>query len=188
MNGPGPVPPYPPAQSKAAATTLRVVFLTITAFSCGYLSSLALLHLAIQRRRAKDWVLFWLSATLTVASFVTVGSLPTTDPWTDAAVIPVMLMVPVVGVYYLLADLALHRANTAPPHPPYAATVPYPPPHQPGPPQPPANYNPYLTPPPPAPQAPPPQSPVPPHQPRINQVRAELDELSDLLRKQEGGQ
>lgn len=176
LNGPGPVPPYPPARSRAVATTLRTVFLTLTVISCGYLSSLPLLHLAVRRRRVKDWLLFSLSAALTVASFVTVNILPASNPWTDAAVLAVMVLIPVAGVYYLLADLAWHRA--AAPHPPYAPTVPLP--HRPGLPQPPADHDPYRTPPPAAP-------PLTPPPPRISQVRAELDELSELLRKQEGG-
>ncbi|MEU4093804.1 hypothetical protein [Streptomyces sp. NPDC026673] len=193
MNGPGPVPPYPPAQSKAAAVTLRAIFLTITAISCGFLSCLPLLHLAVRRRRTMDWVFFWVGTALSFGSFATIGSLPDKNPWTDVALITVMVMVPVVGVHYLVADLALHRAEEALAYPPYATTVPYPQPHRPAPQQPPVDYNPYRpTPPPPAPQPPqpsvPPQTHVPPHQPRINQVRAELDELSDLLRKQEGGQ
>ncbi|MFF3250563.1 hypothetical protein ACFYWP_06080 [Actinacidiphila glaucinigra] len=188
-NGPGPVPPYPPAQSKATATALRAVFLTITAISCGFLACLPLLHLAVRRRRAVDWVLFWTATAASLASFATIGTLSEKNPWTDVALLTVIALVPLVGVHYLVADLALARAEGAPGYPSYATTVPYPPPHQPAPPQPPADYNPYRTPPPPAPQAPaPPQPPAPPHQPRINQVRAELDELSDLLRKQEGGQ
>ncbi|MGW3244269.1 hypothetical protein [Streptomyces sp. NPDC001070] len=194
MNGPGPVPPYPPAPSKAAAVTLRAVFLTITAISCGFLSCLPLLHLAVQRRRTMDWVFFWLGTALSIASFATIGIVPEASTWTDVALITVMVMVPVVGVHYLVADLALHRANQVPGYPSYATTIPYPQPHQPAPPQPPMDYNPYRgtapTPPtpPPAPQPPVPPQATPPHQPRINQVRAELDELSDLLRKQEGDQ
>lgn len=197
MNGPGPVPPYPPAQSKATAITLRVIFLTITAISCGFLSGLPLLHLAIQRRRTMDWVFFWICTAVSIASFATVGTLPEESPWTDVAMLTAIALVPLVGVHYLVADLALHRAAAVPGYPSYATTVPYPPPHQQAPPQPPVDFNPYRTTPPPpaAPQAPvPPQSPAPPHThphphpPRINQVRAELDELSDLLRKQEGGQ
>lgn len=195
MNGPGPVPPYPPAQSKATAITLRAIFLTITAISCGFLSGLPLLHLAIQRRRTMDWVFFWICTAVSIASFATVGTLPEESPWTDVAMLTAIALVPLVGVHYLVADLALHRAAAVPGYPSYATTVPYPPPHQQAPPQPPVDYNPYRTTPPPpaAPQAPvPPQSPASPHPhphpPRINQVRAELDELSDLLRKQEGGQ
>ncbi|MFB7291211.1 hypothetical protein [Actinacidiphila glaucinigra] len=195
-NGPGPVPPYPPAQSKATATTLRAIFLAITAISCGFLSCLPLLHLAVRRRRAMDWVFFWTGTAVSIASFATIGTLSDENPWTDVALLTVIALVPLVGVHYLVADLALARAEGAPGYPSYATTVPYPPPHQPAPPHPQADYNPYRAtppaptpPPPPAPQAHvPPQPPAPPHQPRINQVRAELDELSDLLRKQEGGQ
>ncbi|MDX3238021.1 hypothetical protein PV392_20515 [Streptomyces sp. ME03-5709C] len=193
MNGPGPVPPYPPAQSRATAITLRAVFLTITAISCGFLSGLPLLHLAIQRRRTMDWVFFWICTAVSIASFATVGTLPEQSPWTDVAMLTAIALVPLVGVHYLVADLALHRTAAMPGYPPYGTTVPYPPPHHPEPPRPPVDDNPYRSSPPPPPPPVPPQSPVPPHPhphphpPRINQVRAELEELSDLLRKQEGG-
>ncbi|MFJ4847408.1 MULTISPECIES: hypothetical protein [unclassified Streptomyces] len=177
MNGPGPVPPPPPAQSGGTAVALRATFLVLTALSCGFLSCLPLLHLAVQRRRALDWVLFWTGTAVTVAAFATIGTLPESNPWTDAALIVVISMVPLVGVHYLVADMALHRKQALPGYPPYAATVPYPP-QQPGP----GGYNPYSSVPTPPPAQ---QPPVAPHPPRLNQVRAELDELSDLLRKQE---
>lgn len=126
MNGPGPVPPYPPAQSKATAITLRVIFLTITAISCGFLSGLPLLHLAIQRRRTMDWVFFWICTAVSIASFATVGTLPEESPWTDVAMLTAIALVPLVGVHYLVADLALHRAAAVPGYPSYATTVPYP--------------------------------------------------------------
>ncbi|MFF3565693.1 hypothetical protein ACFYXS_37255 [Streptomyces sp. NPDC002574] len=187
MNGPGPVPPPPSAQSGGSAVALRAIFLVLTALSCGFLSCLPLLHLAVQRRRALDWVLFWAGTAVTIAAFATIGTLPESSRWTDAALITVICMVPLVGVHYLVADMALHRKQAPTGYPPYAATVPYPPQQsqQPGP-----AYNPYGAVPTPPPALPRPASPsqppaAPPHPPRLNQVRAELDELSDLLRKQE---
>ncbi|MDX3074848.1 hypothetical protein ACIP98_24690 [Streptomyces sp. NPDC088354] len=182
MNGPGPVPPPPSAQSGGSAVALRAIFLVLTALSCGFLSCLPLLHLAVQRRRTLDWVLFWVGTAVTIAAFATIGVLPESSGWTDVALITVISMVPLVGVHYLVADMALHRKQALTGYPPYATTVPYPP-QQPQP-----AYNPYnsVPAPPPARPASPSQPPAaPPHPPRLNQVRAELDELSDLLRKQE---
>ncbi|MER5463161.1 hypothetical protein ABT010_21255 [Streptomyces sp. NPDC002668] len=127
----------------------------------------------------------------------------------DMVFLPLLLGLAIgVPTHYLVADIRHYqepRTGWAPP--PYAApTVPYGLPPQPGQ-TPHTSRTPHTSqtpqpfqrpgygyppvPPQPQPRVPPqPQPPVPPHspadKPRIDQVRAELDELSDYLRKEQG--
>ena len=175
----------PPARSSGTVITLRVLFAAAGFLSCGLLACAPLFRVAFLRGRSIDWVLSWASLPLSIACFAVVGSLPESDPRTDVAMSLVLLLGLFSSVYFLVMDIRVHQqrrfAGHPPPQgPPVHAGYGYP---QPTPPS-------TLLPQPPAPPVtapgvvpPPPQRPAPA---RIDQVRAELDELSDYLRKHEG--
>lgn len=143
----------------------------------------------------------WASLPVSIGALMVVGTVPYSDGRGDVALTVALLLGAGSAAYYLTSDIRLHNAwrrsmAYAPPHPwpahgPYGFPQPAPPapPYpavlmsQPQPPVPQPQLSvpqPYL------PNAPMPQTPprrVPPA--RIDQVRAELDELSDYLRKHE---
>ncbi|MFF8412146.1 hypothetical protein [Streptomyces omiyaensis] len=184
--------PRPGGGSSAGKVAVRVLVTAAVVLSLGLLAWVAMLRLAIMRRTVRDWVLFWAQLALTVGCFVLLQE-EDQDSWqinVGAAV--VLAMAAAVVWHYLATDIKHHRAaavpGARPPHgapaygyppvdPATAVTLPGPNPNpytqQPQP-QPP---NPYAT-------TPPASAPTPPPSPRIDQVRAELDELSDLLRKE----
>ncbi|MFD5124167.1 hypothetical protein [Streptomyces sp. NPDC058385] len=187
----------PPSRNGGTVLTLRVLFAAMAILSCGVLSCAPLFRVAFLRGKWFDWTLAWVALPVSIGCFAVVGSLPETDHRTDAALAVVLLMGVGAAVHFLIFDI---RRQPTPPYNPYATTVAppqqhaygYPQPHYPQAPTPApgavhaqptqtAGLAPTPVPAPaPAPQAPPPH--------RIDQVRAELDELSDYLRKQEGGQ
>ncbi|MDJ0380609.1 hypothetical protein [Streptomyces sp. G-G2] len=190
MHGPGLPPPrqsHGNQRSQVYAVTLRVIFTLVPLLSFGFLAWVTMLRLAIVTRARRDWVLFVLSAACGILGFGLVGADPVPNgrgTQTDIG----MLLSLATGVaslsYFLYADL---RRQQRP-----AATDWYPPPmpqqprHQPyGYGYPPQSATPAPAPPRqtrPLPQS---QQPAaPPSPPRIGQVRAELDELSELLRQQ----
>ena len=178
----------PPARSSGTVITLRVLFAAAGFLSCGLLACAPLFRIAFLRGRSIDWVLSWASLPLSIACFAVVGSLPESDPRTDVAMSLVLLLGLFSSVYFLVMDIRVHQQRR------FAG---YPPPQGPtvhtgyGYPQPTPPYTSTLLPQPPAPPVsapgvvppPPPQRPAPA---RIDQVRAELDELSDYLRKHDG--
>ncbi|MFI2379600.1 hypothetical protein ACH5AO_31780 [Streptomyces sp. NPDC018964] len=204
MYGHGAAPPTP---SAAMVITQRVLYAAAGVLCCGLLACVPLFRIAFLRGRLLDWVAAWVSIPLSIACLSVIGSLPESDPRTDVALAVVLILGAVSAAYYLVVDIRLHRrphpyAGQMPPSP-HATTMlgqgagqgPYGYPQQGSPyaptpvPQPQVPHTPVPhTPVPPTP-VPPPQSsqhPVPPA--RIDQVRAELDELSDYLRRQDGQQ
>ncbi|MGW2844217.1 hypothetical protein [Streptomyces sp. NPDC001274] len=208
MYAPVPPPtPTPPRRvpGRAWIVSMRVLFPVLTVGSIGLLLWTPLLRLAIVRRRAVDW---W----LTGAGFVFVcvllpilGRDGSEEPTgIDNVLIPLLLLVMAGSIaYYLVGDIRHYDRLTKTQHPSpgyaYVQTVPvlpasapapapaaFPPPqrqHMPQPPQHPYQQQPYQQQPQPQPHQ---QQPQPQQQPqRIEQVRAELDELSDYLRKAE---
>ncbi|MFG3659627.1 hypothetical protein [Streptomyces sp. NPDC047706] len=177
---------------------VRVLFVAISVLSLGFLTWTMLLRLAIVTRRALDWGLFAAVLAIDILAVVLLGSEPgeeihTPAGWTGLA----LLLGTLVAVlsYYLAAEVRhfhqlRHGAGYAPPpartygypQQPYtdATTRPQTPPRTPPPHPPHSPHTPHPRPPIPT---PPPQRPAPA---RIDQVRAELDELSDYLRKQGG--
>ncbi|WP_455351370.1 hypothetical protein [Streptomyces sp. SYSU K217416] len=199
MHGPVPAPPTRPAAS-VGVIAVRVIISAMTVLSLGLLAWVAMLRIAIMRGRGKDWLLFWGQLVLNVTCL---GMLHTAfaDSWiSDAGMAGLLLMAVGVAIHYLIADIHHHQRphQTAAPIPMRVPPLPY------GPPQPGYGYPhqhtgtpvpghtpaPTHTPTPtPAPGPIPPQpQPQPQHPapPRIDQVRAELDELSDYLRREEG--
>ncbi|WP_338897844.1 hypothetical protein WBG99_21480 [Streptomyces sp. TG1A-60] len=199
MHGHGYAPQQPPGPEQGAPVTLRVIFVVVSLMSCGLLAWACLLRLASVTRRPRDWVLFALAVVHIVVTLYIIG----TDPgekgefttWRGDVGMGLLLGgLAAIIAYYLYADIRhFAPARPAPPAPYTQTTVysqasgyGYPPaqaprPYTPAPPAPPLQ-------PPPA-QQPPPQAGPEPQRPgpaRIDQVRAELDELSDYLRKHEG--
>ncbi|MFJ7085515.1 hypothetical protein ACIQU8_20055 [Streptomyces griseus] len=189
MHGYGLTPQQPttPRPSQATLTAVRVILVVVTVLSCGLLGWAAMLRLAIVTRRPRDWILLVVVALLNGGLFVFIMATPDDpDDMSDAAALVMFLWL--VGVlagvitYYLYAEIRHYNSLGSTPPPtlpsPYAATAPVHPaplPYQqqhlvqPRP-------NPYTVPTPPPTPTPAPQ--------RLDQVRAELDELSDYLRKE----
>ncbi|EFL32667.1 integral membrane protein [Streptomyces viridochromogenes DSM 40736] len=186
----------PPSRSAATVISLRVLFAAAGVLTCGFLACVPLFRVAFLRGRALDWAAAWVSLPLSIACFAVIGVLPESDFRTDIALAVIMLLGVGAAVWFLIVDIGHHSApprqfaGYAPPHAPTVPTQqspqsPY------GYPHPTSPYTPSSTPVPQPPSHQPPQHPVPPSPQRpaparIDQVRAELDELSDYLRRQDG--
>ncbi|MET9363621.1 hypothetical protein ABZX93_22285 [Streptomyces sp. NPDC006632] len=209
MHGPGYGPPQP-RPSGATAMVLRVLFAVVPLASCGLLSWTALLRLAIVTRRRAHWTLFWAQLVLYIVFFSFVVASTRDGDWQqNVGMSGLLSLAAVTTAYFLYADI---RHAARPPFAPstYGPAVGYGPPHIPGatapqfgpyanpyaetpvPGAPPVPARPAPVPPAPVPPAPMPHASVPapvppqprtPAAPRIDQVRAELDELSQYLRK-----
>ncbi|GGX92292.1 hypothetical protein [Streptomyces fructofermentans] len=190
MQGHGQAQPLKPPPPTGLLVFLRVLFVVLSVCSFGLLGWAMMLRLAIVTRKSLDWGLFVATFAAEVLGFVLIGTEPgeeihTTGGWTGLALL-LGLLVPAIA-YYLAVDIrhfhAARYAGHAPLH------------HHPAPPvygypqQPYAGSTAQQTPVPPMTPIPQPSTPVPPPQrpapARIDQVRAELDELSDYLRKHE---
>jgi hypothetical protein len=195
MHGPGYAPPPPHRPSQGAQITLRVVFVALAVLSCGFAAWASMLRLALVTKRPRDWILFMLA----IAHIVGVVVLLATDPgdeefttWRGDVGMSLLLggMIVIVA-YYLFAEIRhfspahqmSYTRTTGYSQPGTGYGFPAPQPYS-------AAHTPTPAPtPPPQPQPPVQQGPQPPQRPapaRIDQVRAELDELSDYLRKHEG--
>ncbi|MFZ4250314.1 hypothetical protein ACOZDF_34325 [Streptomyces griseoincarnatus] len=203
----------PPPPSSGSVITQRVLYAASGVLCCGMLSAVPLFRIAVLRGRVLDWTAAWASIPLAVICIAVIGSVPEEDWRGDVGLAVMLLMGACASAYYLIVDIRLPRqrgpyGGPVPPSP-HATTVhahggpapygypqpasPYTPtalsqpqpqtPHTPFPgPVPPSTAPPAAVPPS---QAQPPQGPAPA---RIDQVRAELDELSDYLRRQDGQQ
>ncbi|GAA0638203.1 hypothetical protein GCM10009535_13360 [Streptomyces thermocarboxydovorans] len=200
----------PPTRSAATIITLRVLFAGAGILSCGLLAAVPLFRIAILRARTADWVLAWSGLVVSIVLLTVVGSVPESDTRGDVALGLLIFTGAASSVYFLTADIRWHqphRPGAPVPPSPHATTVQAPGAHAPyGYPQPASPY--AATPVPQPPHTPVPQAPHVPHTPgphtpvpqtpptpappprpapaRIDQVRAELDELSDYLRRQDG--
>ncbi|GGO88292.1 hypothetical protein [Wenjunlia tyrosinilytica] len=212
MNGPGIAPPPQQPRPNGAGgvtTLLRVLFMAAPFLTCGALSFVPMLRIALRRRRPLHWVIFVVVVAASIASFVLVEVGPDADSWqVDVGVTGMLVLALAVPTYFLVMDVRHQesrrehwqaRQTGSPPYSPYpygGTPVPAP---SPRPPLGHSGHNPYrddtgATPPPPpsplpnavpAPLPTPIPAPAQPH--RIDRVRAELDEISDYLRKQEEG-
>ncbi|MEU2234314.1 hypothetical protein [Streptomyces vietnamensis] len=192
-----PTPPVPrPAGPSAATITVRVLITVLVVLSLGFLAWVAMLRIAIMRRSGRDWALFWGQLVLNIACLVPLEEHFAGTWMNTVGMIVLLVQMALVTCYFLVVDIRHHQpapvvvmvpSAGAPPYP-YAApgygyppsasaitvpgSIPHPNPHP----------NPYASAPPPPVQAP--AGPAP----RIDQVRAELDELSDLLRGDNSGE
>ncbi|MEU6382215.1 hypothetical protein ABZ847_01495 [Streptomyces bauhiniae] len=187
----------PPARSAGTGVFLRVLLSACALLSCGLLACVPLFRVAYLRGRGSDWLLAWAGLVLGVGGFAVVGSLPENDPMSDVALALILMLAIAASVHFLVVDMKLQNGQGPVPAgypPPSAQTVPsaygYPNAPHPAPqPPPPPAYIPTPQPPhTPMPHTVPPQPHTPPRPApaRIDQVRAELDELSDYLRRQDG--
>ncbi|MFE1773796.1 hypothetical protein [Streptomyces sp. NPDC059008] len=211
----GPVPAYSPHRPPARGTAiaLRVALVAAAVLSLGLLAWAPLLRAAIVQRGRLGWWLFAGDLVAIVGACALITGYDTTDWRTNLGVGLLLMQIAAAVAYYLAVDV---RAGHATAHGPMAAGHPGMPPAAPsyGPPLPPAPLPPYAQetqpygahgagpvnpyamtetrmPAPPARPAPAPAHPYPapqerPQPQRIDRVRAELDELSDYLRKEEG--
>ncbi|WP_330279798.1 hypothetical protein OHO83_26620 [Streptomyces sp. NBC_00569] len=215
MHGQGYMPP-PQRPSHGVQIGLRVLFVALAVLSIGFLAWTALLRLALTTRSRTDWIIFASVAALQAGTVALLATDPGVDEFTtwrgDAGMTILLLTLAGVVSYYLVADIRHGRKRRLGFYGGYASGYQpqqqfrQPPLQQPAYGYPQAQHyappTPQPTPPttPPvhdqltqtAGQAPTPvPTPAPQHQAppphRIDQVRAELDELSDYLRKQEGG-
>ncbi|MFE5051030.1 hypothetical protein ACFRAI_32515 [Streptomyces sp. NPDC056637] len=211
MHGQGYMPP-PQRPSHGVQIALRVLFVALAVLSIGFLAWTALLRLALTTRSRTDWIIFASVAALQVGTVALLATDPGVDDFTtwrgDAGMITLLVTLAGVVLYYLVADILHCRKGRLGFYGGYASGYQpqqqfrQPPLQQPAYGYPQAQH--YAPPAPPttppvhdqltqtAGQAPTPvPTPAPQHQAppphRIDQVRAELDELSDYLRKQEGG-
>lgn len=205
MHGYGYPPEQPSARpSSATLTVLRVVFVALAVLTCGFLAWAAMLRLAIVTRRPRDWWLLTLCCAVTGGFLAFAASIPADAELTDtqSAVTFVWMVLNVGGVvwYYLFQEIRHYRprdprtalgavsgygAGPAQGYPPPVVRtvppqIPQIPPYGVAPPA-----TPYRAAPQQAQPTPPPRRPGPPQ--RLDQVRAELDELSDYLRKEGEG-
>ncbi|MEU3374665.1 hypothetical protein ACFYM2_32670 [Streptomyces sp. NPDC006711] len=198
MHGPGYGPPQP-RSAGPVAMVLRVLFALVPLVSFGLLSWAAPLRLAIMTRRRAHWVVFWAQLTVFVVFFSFVVAADDENGVTmDVGMIGLLSLAVITTAHFLYADIRHAIGMPFTPHP-YGPPAGYGPPHIPAAPAP--GFGPYAhpyadTPAPGAPTAHVPAAPVPPvppqprtpAAPRIDQVRAELDELSQYLRKGTGGE
>ncbi|MFE0252908.1 hypothetical protein [Streptomyces sp. NPDC059010] len=217
MQGHGYTQPVKQPPPTGLLVFLRVLFVVLSVCSFGLLMWAMMLRLAIVTRKPLDWGLFAASIVVEFLGFYLMGSEPgdeihTAGGWTGFALLLGGIVLSVS--YYLAADIrhfhqlsfpgypaqrgpapaygypqpqSPYTATTVPQSPPIPHTpIPHTPmPHTPVPqtPAPPSTAPRDAAPHTPAP--PPPQRPAPA---RIDQVRAELDELSDYLRQHDGRQ
>ncbi|WP_030262218.1 hypothetical protein [Streptomyces violens] len=194
MHGPAaPAPPPPRPAKPGTVVLLRVVFVAIAVLSIGMLAWVTLLRAALVHRRPVGWWIFGVDAALAIPLLAVVGSVPENDWRGDVAMALILLQMAGAVAYYLVVDIRA-RARSLAGYPadhgrtiqPYGAPAYGVPAYgAPGPyastPNPYAALGPAPTP------TPVPAHPQPsqaqPRPQRIDQVRAELDELSDYLRR-----
>ncbi|MFD9333485.1 hypothetical protein ACFWBF_03580 [Streptomyces sp. NPDC060028] len=200
MHGPGIPPQHGHQPSTGGVVALRVLFTLLPILSCGFLVWGSMLRLALVTRKSRDWWLLAASAAAEVAWVALIGADPTPDTsgWQgNVGAFGTIGTGLAVCVYFLVCDIRHYeqvKAQAAPWYP--APPAPYAPPTRqtlgaagstqqtrpsygyppaaPDQPRGPLPQQPQPLPPVPGPVAP----------PRIGQVRAELDELSELLRRQ----
>ncbi|MFF0190603.1 hypothetical protein [Streptomyces sp. NPDC005244] len=193
MHGHGYAPPPPKRPPTGLLVVLRVIFGALPLLSIGFLAWGSTLRVALVTRRAVDWWIFLGSLLAMGISFAYLSTDHTDDfssPNGNVGMIILLLNAAACTGYFLFADIRHYNRLTPPGYPVPLHQTPHPGPHY-GYPQTAGTASPYGTPVPhqQAPVAQPPVVPPPPQRPapvRIDQVRAELDELSDYLRKRDG--
>ncbi|WP_329132655.1 hypothetical protein OG552_13715 [Streptomyces sp. NBC_01476] len=194
MYGHGTVLPPPRPEHRGVVIGLRVVFTVLPVVSLGLLAWGSTLRLALVRKRPVDWVLVAVTVVIAIVALVLFSNSPDVNS-KQANTGGTMLVFAMfcTPVYFLVMDIRRTGTPLVVRSGPggYAQGNPYASgisqaPAGPRPQQPPYGYGHPRPAPPQTPPLPPrPPAATVPH-PRIEQVRAELDELSDYLRKEEG--
>ncbi|MGX9885430.1 hypothetical protein [Streptomyces sp. NPDC002276] len=181
---------YPTAPSKRPGVRvwrvlLRIVLVLVPLLSLGMLAWVALLWLAVERRRLRNWLAFVAAGATGVGGLALAG--PDDGPHTTAGIVLLLGTALAVPAYYLAVELGPRPATAPPPSYPPAPTdarvrartgraAPLP-----------VQYPPVQAPPraeqPPA--VPPGFQPAPGQPDRIGEVRAGLDELSAYLERED---
>lgn len=191
MHGPGYPPQQPKRDTPVLVIVLRVLFSALPLLSCGVLSWGTMLRVALLTRRPRDWVLFGVVLLSTVGCFgalVSDTSESLSMTRSNVAIGTMLTMAAAAMAYFLYADSRHVPARPAQQY--HGPTTPHglPPQSPPIQQMPPATATPGYGHPP-VPQQQQAHTSAPSGTPRIDQVRAELDELSDFLRKgHDGGQ
>ncbi|WP_019356969.1 hypothetical protein [Streptomyces sp. AA1529] len=207
-------PPQPPRQPQPGAARpggtrallVRIAFASFPLWSLGLLAWVPSLRFAILRRRPLDWAVFAGACVLTAVYILLLFVVPETKPGEEGnaqlgAGVYIVLLIGGAVVHALLADRGPRTPRFAPAPTLYApAAGPYAAPAQPAAPAAPyggaAPYAPTVSAPPNPHQAPNSQQEphqnvypgsVPPASPRMRQVASELDELGELLRRNQSG-
>lgn len=168
MYGPAPGPPARPG-TPGKVILLRLLFASFPFWSLGLLAWVPSLRIAMLRRRRLDWAAFVLFAVLSAVDIVAIALVPEEhDAGMTLAGAGFLLLIAAATTHAVLADrfprtpaMPAAAPPRAHPHPPHPVT---PPPSTP----------------PPYPSASPPAA-----SPRMRQVASELDELDDLLRRED---
>ncbi|MFJ3232522.1 hypothetical protein [Streptomyces sp. NPDC086787] len=193
MQGHGYAQPVKQPPDPAVLVLLRVLFVAIGWLCIGFTAWVMLLRLAIVTRRSLDWGLLVAVLAADVLSIVLLAGEPGDEVHTAGGYLGITLLLGglvATTVYYLAADIRHFQRQREsypaqhPMAPPYGYARPSSPYTATTVPSSPTGTQPPHTPVP-VPHTPPP-IPAPPQRPapaRIEQVRAELDELSDYLRK-----
>ncbi|MCC3773211.1 hypothetical protein, partial [Streptomyces sp. UNOC14_S4] len=168
MNAPGPGFAPPRRPSNATVITIRVVIVVLTVCTVGLFCWIPALRIAIMRRRAQDWTLFWatLAGSLFLISLMR-DSLQGTV-WPNVGMAALLILAAVMLTYYVRVDLRIHRELEGPPAMPGPA-FPHPPMPQGAIPPAPATYGGYGYPPPQPYAHPQPQPYFPPQPPHPQQ-------------------
>ncbi|MEU5424390.1 hypothetical protein AB0H73_02115 [Streptomyces olivoreticuli] len=109
--------------------TIRVVVIVLTVCLVGILCWVPVLRLAIVRRRAQDWALFW------VVLVVSFGLLSMMRPslsgtgWDDAGLAGLMLLAAATLTHYIRGDVRFQREQGGGPQAPAAPAFPAAPPY-----------------------------------------------------------
>ncbi|MFI1798938.1 hypothetical protein ACH427_16550 [Streptomyces sp. NPDC020379] len=113
MNGPGHTPPRRP--SRATVITIRVVVVVLTVCTVGVLCWVPVLRLAIMRRRAQDWALFWAVLAASVGLFSLMRKSLSGTGWDDAGLAGLMLLAAATLTLYIRTDVRIQREAGAGP-------------------------------------------------------------------------
>ncbi|MGI5469190.1 hypothetical protein [Streptomyces sp. CA-132043] len=117
MHGPAPAPPPPRSLRPGTVVLLRVVFVGVAVLSLGMLAWVTLLRAALVRRSPVAWWLFGVDAVVTVPLLAVVGSVPESDWRGDAAMAVILLQMAGAVAYYLVVDIRA-RARSLAAYPP----------------------------------------------------------------------
>ncbi|MGK5642282.1 hypothetical protein ACSNOK_28800 [Streptomyces sp. URMC 126] len=113
MNGPGPAQRQPHRPGGAMVVTIRVVIVAITVCTAFLLSWIPMLRVAIVRRRARDWALFWVVLVASVAWIIMLGDRYAKTVWNTVGVSCAVGTGLLTTAYYLWSDIRHHRSVAA---------------------------------------------------------------------------